>query len=108
MSADLYAAILREHPKGCTIAVRVQPGAKKTQIAGIYGEGEQAALKIALAAPAAEGRANVALIAFMAATLGIPKSFIEILSGEIARNKVLLLHGGSPAEVRNKLSSLLL
>ena len=49
---------------GVTLAVRAQPGAKKTAITGVYGEGAAAQLKIAVHAPPVEGRANAALIGF--------------------------------------------
>jgi hypothetical protein len=58
MTSD--ASYLRDHPDGCTLMIRVQPGAKKTAITGIYGQGEHAALKIAVQAPPIEGRANEA------------------------------------------------
>ena len=45
--------MLRATPAGVTLAVRAQPGAKKTAIKGIYGEGATAQLKIAVQAPAA-------------------------------------------------------
>ncbi len=85
--------MLRAAKDGVTLAVRAQPGAKKTAINGIYGEGAQAQLKIAVHAPPVEGRANEALIAFLAATFEVPKSSVELLSGEISRSKVFLLHG---------------
>jgi hypothetical protein len=66
--------MLREHPRGVTLAVRAQPGAKKTAIQGVYGEGSKAQLKIAVQAPPLEGRANEALIAFLAKFFGLPKS----------------------------------
>ena len=60
---------VRETDAGVTFAVRVQPGAKKTAITGVYGEGESAALKVALAAPPIDGRANEALVGFFAELL---------------------------------------
>lgn len=86
-------AWLRQTPNGVTLAVRAQPGAKRTAIAGTYGEGSSAQLKIAVHAPPVEGRANEALIAFLAKTLGLPKSAIQILSGESSRSKVFQLGG---------------
>ena len=65
--------MLRATPGGVTLAVRAQPGAKKTAITGVYGEGAAAQLKIAVHAPPLEGRANQALIAFLAETFSIPK-----------------------------------
>ncbi len=66
--------MLREVAGGVTLAVRAQPGAKKTAIIGVYGEGEASQLKIAVQAPPIEGRANEALIAFLAETLSVPES----------------------------------
>ena len=76
-----------------TLAVRAQPGAKKTAITGIYGEGAAAQLKIAVHAPPIEGRANEALIAFLAEVFRLPKSAVELKSGELSRSKVFLLRG---------------
>jgi len=86
-------AMLREVAGGVTLAVRAQPGAKKTTIVGVYGEGDTAQLKIAVQAPPLEGRANEALVAFLAETFGIPKRSVELVSGELSRSKVFLLSG---------------
>jgi uncharacterized protein (TIGR00251 family) len=85
--------MLHPVPDGVTLAVRAQPGAKKTAITGIYGEGAAAQLKIAVHAPPLEGRANEALIAFLAETFSLPKSAVELKSGETSRSKVFLLRG---------------
>jgi hypothetical protein len=85
--------MLRAAADGVTLAVRAQPGAKKTAIVGIYGEGTAAQLKVAVQAPPLEGRANEALIAFLAETFGLPKSAVALVSGELSRNKVFLLRG---------------
>jgi hypothetical protein len=87
--------MLRATAEGVTLAVRAQPGAKKTAITGVYGEGTVAQLKIAVHAPPLEGRANQALIAFLAETLGVAKSAVELKSGELSRSKVFLLRGVS-------------
>jgi hypothetical protein len=87
--------MLRSTSEGVTLAVRAQPGAKKTAITGVYGEGTVAQLKIAVHAPPLEGRANQALIAFLAETLGVAKSAVELKSGELSRSKVFLLRGVS-------------
>lgn len=87
--------MLRAAENGVTLAVRAQPGAKKTAILGIYGEGPAAQLKIAVHAPPLEGRANAALIEFLAETFSISKSAIHLVSGELARAKIFLLRGVS-------------
>ena len=85
--------MLRTVAAGVTLAVRAQPGAKKTAIVGIYGEGAPAQLKIAVQAPPIEGRANEALLRFLAMTFGIPRARVELVSGELSRSKVFLLRG---------------
>ena len=85
--------MLRSTPAGVTLAVRAQPGAKKTAITGVYGEGPSAQLKIAVQSPPIEGRANSALIAFLSKLFAIPRNKIEIVSGELSRSKVFLLSG---------------
>jgi uncharacterized protein (TIGR00251 family) len=85
--------MLRAVADGVTLAVRAQPGAKKTAITGVYGEGVAAQLKIAVQAPPVEGRANLALAAFLAETFEVTKSSVELISGELSRSKVFLLRG---------------
>jgi hypothetical protein len=86
--------MLRSVQGGVTLAVRALPGAKKkTAIVGVYCEGEKARLKIAVQAPAVEGRANSALTEFLADKFGVAKSHIELVSGELSRSKVFFLSG---------------
>jgi uncharacterized protein len=63
----------------------VQPGAKKSAVVGLHGE----ALKIRVAAPPVEGRANEALIVFLAERLGVPKGLVSIAKGENSRAKLV-------------------
>lgn len=74
---------LRADGDGVVLTLHIQPGAKRSECAGTHGE----ALKIRLAAPPIEGRANAALIAFIAKTLDVPKSRVELVSGETSRAK---------------------
>ena len=68
-----------------TLSVHAQPGAKRTGFAGLHGE----AIKIRLAAPPVDGKANVTLTAFLADYLGVPKAAVTILAGESSRHKVV-------------------
>ena len=63
------------------------------------GERDGAVL-IRIAAPPVDGKANAALIAFVAKTLGLPKGAVTIIRGETSRNKVIRVEGQSPADVR--------
>jgi uncharacterized protein (TIGR00251 family) len=71
------------------LAVRVQPRASKDEIAGETG----GALKVRLRAPALEGRANEALVEFLAELLKTSRSAVRILSGERSRTKRLEIRG---------------
>jgi uncharacterized protein (TIGR00251 family) len=95
--------MIRAARDGVTLAVRAQPGAKKTAITGIYGEGAAAQLKIAVQAPPVEGKATAALAAFLAETFGVAKNKIEIVNGELSRSKVFLLRGVTEEKAREKL-----
>jgi len=85
--------MVRETAGGVTLSVRVHPGARKTAISGIYGEGTTAQLKVAVHAPPVEGKANAALVQLLAETFGLSKNAVEVVSGELARSKVFLLRG---------------
>jgi uncharacterized protein len=99
--------VIRETAEGVTLTVRAQPGAKKTAITGVYGEGAAAQLKIAVHAPPIEGRANEALIAFLAELFSLSRRDIALLSGETNRSKVFLLRGLRAAQVEPILHGLL-
>ena len=76
---------LRESDGRTTLTLHVQPGAKKTEVAGVHGD----ALKIRLAAPPVDGKANAALIEYVAERLGLAKSAVSLKSGQTSRRKVL-------------------
>ncbi len=101
----MNAGMLREVAGGVALAVRAQPGAKKAAIVGVFGEGDAAQLKIAVQAPPVEGRANEALVAFLAGTFGVSRRSVELMSGEFTRSKVFLLRGISRADAEAVLNS---
>jgi hypothetical protein len=94
---------LRVTAAGITLAVRAQPGAKKTAITGVYGEGDSAQLKMAVHAPPIEGRANEELTVFLAEAFDLPKSAVELVCGERSRSKVFLLRGVSHENAQTRL-----
>jgi len=91
---------LEQHGAGTVLAVRVIPRAKKNSFAGWHGE----ALKVRLAAPPVEGKANEALVAFLSKALGVRKQEIELLSGTRSRHKRVLIRDLAPAEVVRRLA----
>jgi uncharacterized protein len=70
-------------PDGWLLSIHAQPGAKQTAIAGLHGN----SLKLRVQAAPIEGRANEAIIAFLAERLGVPKRLIGIVGGEHSRLK---------------------
>ena len=99
--------MLRATVDGVTLAVRGQPGAKKTAIAGVYGEGATAQLKIAVHARPVEGKANAALVEFLAEFFGVTRSRIELVNGELSRSKVFAVRGVTLAEAERLLAEYL-
>ena len=91
--------ILRPTDGGCILSVRVHPGAKHNAITGTHAD----ALKISLTTPPTDGRANIALIAFLAERLNIPRASIDILTGPTSRSKTLRLTGIPAAEAESRL-----
>lgn len=92
------AVWLRQGERQTTLTLHIQPGAKKTEVAGVHGD----ALKIRLAAPPVDGKANAALIAFVADRLGLAKSAVSLKSGQTSRRKVLEVVG-APADTERRL-----
>lgn len=70
-----------------TLTVHVQPNARESAVAGLHGD----ALKIRVAAPAADNRANEALIAFIARALAIPNAAVMIRHGHTSRRKIVAI-----------------
>ena len=78
-----------------TLTLHIQPGAKKTEFAGRHGD----ALKIRLSAPPVDGKANEALIKFVAEALKLPKSAVSLKSGQTSRRKVLEVQGAEASAI---------
>jgi len=85
MSSPPAEAVRMAADGAVVVCVHVQPGAKRTEFAGRHGD----AVKIRLAAPPVDGKANACLQAFLAEFLGVPKSAVSLLSGQTSRQKVL-------------------
>jgi uncharacterized protein (TIGR00251 family) len=96
MDSTPLSTCLRATPDGCALAVRVHPGARRNAVTGVHGE----AVKIALTTPPVDGRANEALIAFLADALRLPKANITLVTGATSRSKLLRITGRTAAEVQ--------
>lgn len=69
------------------LTLHIQPGAKNTAAAGLHGD----ALKIKLAAPPVEGKANTALLKFLAERFDVPLSRVILKQGDKSRHKVIVI-----------------
>jgi hypothetical protein len=87
---------IRDIPEGCTLPVRVHPGARRSAITGIH----DGALKVSLTTPPTDGRANQALVAFLAGELHIPRARVTLLTGAASRSKSLRIAGLTSAQLR--------
>lgn len=90
--AERGAVILRLH---------VQPGARRTEVVGLHGT----SLKVRLAAPPVDGKANACLIDYLSGQLGVSKAAISLLSGDRSRAKRLRIVGVDPTAVLDRLKS---
>jgi uncharacterized protein (TIGR00251 family) len=91
-----------EHAEGCVLPVRAQPGARRP---GVLGE-QNGALKVAVTAPAQDGRANQALCEALREALGLKRSQVELLGGATGRDKRFLIRGLTRAELEARLAAL--
>lgn len=82
-----------------TLNVKIVPSSSRDQLAGWLGE----ALKIKVMAPPEKGRANAAVIAFLARQLGVEKQAIEVVSGHSSPAKVLQIDGLDNEELSARL-----
>ncbi len=85
------AAWYRRSDETITLTLHVQPGAKRSEVSGLHGD----ALKIKLAAPPIEGRANEALQKYIAMLFAVPLRQVELKQGAQSRHKVVAVSGSS-------------
>lgn len=81
----------------------MSPSAPRTAVRGVYGE----RLKISLAAPPEDNRANAELIRALVGWLGVRKDCISLQSGHASRDKVVAFRGVGEAELQERLAALL-
>jgi uncharacterized protein len=90
---------LESTAEGIRLVLHVQPGASRSEVAGLHGD----ALKVRLGARAIEGAANRELIRYLAERLGIPRAALTLVAGEHGRRKTILARGITEGEARAKL-----
>lgn len=87
MADDALPSCLTRHGDGLWLAVSVVPNAKRTGADGLH----DGALRVRLAAPPVDGKANETLVAWLAGELGVPRRRVELVRGQTARRKSLAL-----------------
>src|SRR5215469_15567916 len=92
---------LRQTANGITFSVKVQPRARKNAITGSVGD----ALKLSLTAPPVEGKANRAVIEFLADLFDIPRSSVTIASGKTNRLKMVNIRGARLDYLQQRLAA---
>ena len=85
----------------CRLRLRIVPNAKRSEVLGMHGD----AIKLKVAAPALEGRANEELVAFLANKLGVSRRSVALVIGEKSRDKVVKIEGMDEATARQRLGS---
>ena len=100
--ASLDGLALRETPDGTEIPVRVAPNAKRSAVAGLW----QKAIKVAVAAPPREDRANEALLEFIAEALGVARRDLEITRGLHHKDKTVRVRGRDAASIRRRFAEI--
>ena len=84
--------------------LRVSPGAKGNAVKGLYGE---RAIRLSVAAPPVDGKANAEVERFLSGLFGVPKGDVSVVAGASGRDKPVRVRGAEPGEVRARLDALL-
>ena len=94
-------ALLRRTGDGTILNLRVSPGARRSSVEGLYGED---ALRLKVAAPPVNGKANAEVERYLSDLLGLPRSGVTVVRGASSRDKAVLIPDLPPDEVREALS----
>jgi uncharacterized protein len=93
--------LLRDTSEGTILILRVSPGARRSSVEGLYGED---ALKLRVAAPPVDGKANAEVERYLSDLLGLPRSGVAVVRGAASRDKAVLIQDLHPDEVLKTLS----
>lgn len=93
---------LHSGKSGAALTLRITPRARKTEFAGVLEDG---ILRVRVAAPPVEGKANVALLTFLAKVLGVRKNRIEIIAGARGLDKIVSVLDLSAEEVQSRIQA---
>ena len=88
----------RRDGKDLILEVRVQPRASRSEFAGVHGD----RVRVRLQAPPVDGRANAALVEFLAAAFGVPRACVTIEHGRAGRDKRVRIRAAGAVAVQMK------
>lgn len=91
--------LLQDTPEGLRLALKVVPGSRKDQVAGLLGD----RLKVRVSAPPEDGKANRAVCALLAQALGVTERDVSIVAGQTHPEKVALITRLSAADAKARL-----
>ena len=91
--------VLTQRGESLYLRVRVTAGARENRLAGVQGD----SLRVRVAAPPVKGAANRVLVRFLAETLQVPRSSVEVVKGHASRSKLVALSGISLDETKDRL-----
>lgn len=91
---------IQEKDNAILLKIHVSPRSSKNQVTGLHGD----ALNVKITAPAVEGKANKALITFLADYFGLKKKQVEIKSGDKSREKVIALKDVSLQDIDGRIA----
>ncbi|MBQ2682919.1 MAG: DUF167 domain-containing protein [Thermoguttaceae bacterium] len=97
----MSAVDLQTHPSGVILPIQAHPGARKNEFKGV----QNGLLKVSVTQVPEQGKANKAIVEFLAKGLKLRKSQITLLSGETSGQKKFLIEGITPEELAEKLRS---
>jgi hypothetical protein len=95
---------LHNGKKGAALTIRVTPRSRKTEFGGVM---ENGTLRVRVAAPPVEGKANNALVKFLAKVLGVRKNRIDIVAGEKGLDKIISILDMSAEDAEQRIQGFL-
>jgi uncharacterized protein (TIGR00251 family) len=93
--------VVRQHGGTVRVTVRVQPRASRAAVEGTYGD----AIRVRVQAPPVEGAANDAVCELLAATLGLARRHVRVVTGASSRTKTIEIEGLSADVIRSRLTA---
>jgi uncharacterized protein (TIGR00251 family) len=102
--AGVVEGPVRGSKNGALLNLKVSPRAKSTSLEGMHGDD---ALKLRVAAPPVDGRANAEIEKFLAGVFEVSASSVEVVRGASGRDKTVLFRGVEPVDIQRRISAMI-